>query len=68
LTKYEYKTIEWRNKEYEGIDDLIDSLVAEGWELEGPAHVYAQMFTTRYTQKLKRKICTGEDQRNDQHP
>jgi len=52
--QYEFRTLAWRNAEVEKIDQQIEELLADGWELDGPSNIKAGMLVDLYWQSLRR--------------
>lgn len=52
--EFEYRTLEWRNAELEGVDQKIEQLLAAGWELDGPGNIKAGMSVDLHWQSLRR--------------
>jgi len=51
---YEYRVMEWRNAEREGVEGKKTALLAIGWEVTGPVRVKAGMTVDLYMQSYRR--------------
>ena len=52
---FEYRVLEWRDYEKEGVATKIQELQKLGWESEGGQQVKAGTFTDLYFQSFKRR-------------
>ncbi|WP_420429552.1 hypothetical protein [Kordiimonas sp.] len=60
--EYEYRVIRWRHFENEKVQEQIDELIADGWEVHGEGYVKAGMLIDLSNQRLRRKRLP-EDER-----
>lgn len=52
---FEYRVLEWRDYEKEGVATKMQELRKLGWEPDGEEQVKAGMFTDLYFQSFKRR-------------
>jgi len=53
---FEFTCVEWRNFERENVQEKLDRLVDEGWEIDGEEHCKAGMVVDLYWQQLRRPL------------
>lgn len=61
--EYEYRVIGWRHFENEKVQEQIDALIADGWEVDGEVYVKAGMLLDLSNQRLRRKRRPEEERK-----